>query len=124
MEFWNDIYKDWLGAFEAIGTPAIGRDTAARILAVTYVHGNNENMVFNRKYLADVRHIQNMYGIAGGKVPDMELASLLKIYIKELEDFYEEHKNDKTDGEAVFMNRAPKWAGDLFKERYDIKLIN
>ena len=26
MEHANELYKDWLGAFAAIGTPAIGRD--------------------------------------------------------------------------------------------------
>ena len=53
MEHASELYRDWLGAFAAIGTPAIGRDTAARILAVTYVHGNNEALVYNSKYLQD-----------------------------------------------------------------------
>ena len=27
MEHVNELYKDWLGEFAAIGTPAISRDT-------------------------------------------------------------------------------------------------
>lgn len=120
----RSLYKDWLVAFEQIGYPAIGRDTAARVLAVTYAHGNNEALTHNSKYLADIAHIQKMYGVNGGEVPDGDLIVLIQRYVKELEDYYEEHRNDKTDGEAVFHNKAPQWARDLFMNRYNIKLIN
>lgn len=123
MEHWNDLYKDWLGAFQSIGTPAISHDTAARILAVTYVHGNNEELVYNKKYLAEVEHIQKMYHVEGGESPDVELVELIQQYVKELEQYRDEHANDQT-GEAVFRNHAPEWAHKLFKARFGIKLIN
>ncbi|MBQ1799755.1 MAG: hypothetical protein II011_03285, partial [Prevotella sp.] len=90
----HELYKDWLGAFAAIGTPAIGRDTAARILAVTYVHGNNEALVYNDKYLQDIHHIQQMYHVEGGEPPDDELVELIQQYVKELEQYRDEHDND------------------------------
>ena len=123
MEHGHELYNDWLGAFAAIGTPAIGRDTAARILAVTYVHGNNEALVMNKKYLAEVNHIQQMYHIHGTGVPDPELVELIQQYVKELEQYRDEHANDPT-GEAVFCNHAPEWAHKLFMDRFGIKLIN
>ena len=55
-----NLYKDWLSAFESVGISAISKDTAARILAVTYVHGNNEALVHNQKYVLDIKHIQKM----------------------------------------------------------------
>lgn len=120
----NDLYKDWLGAFASIGTPAIGRDTAARILAVVYVHGNNEAFIYEQKFLADIEHIKRVYHIGGAETPDAELVVLIQKYVKELEDYYEEHKNDKNDTDVIFRNHAPEWAKNLFMERYKIKLIN
>jgi hypothetical protein len=119
----HELYKDWLGAFAAIGTPAISRDTAARILAVTYVHGNNEALTMNKKYLQEIEHIQQMYHIDGGETPDAEIVVLIQKYIKELEQYRDEHDNDPT-GEAVFKNHAPQWAHKLFMDRFGIKLIN
>lgn len=124
MKHASELYRDWLGAFAAIGTPAIGRDTAARILAVTYVHGNNEALVYNDKYLQDIHHIEKMYHLEGGEPPDADLVMLIKHYVSELEHYREEHDNDKNESDAVFKNKAPEWAHELFKEKYGIKLIN
>lgn len=123
MEHANELYNDWLGAFQSIGTPAISRDTAARIMAVTYVHGNNEALVYNKKYLAEIEHIQKVYHVEGGESPDAELVELVKVYIENLEQYREEHANNYT-GEAVFHSHAPEWVHKLFMERYGIKIIN
>lgn len=120
----GNLYNDWLGAFASIGTPAISTDTAARILAVVYVHGNNEAFVYNQKFLSDVDHIKQMYHVDGGESPNPDIVVLIKQYVKELEDFYEEHKNDKNDTDVIFRNHAPEWAKQLFMDRYGIKLIN
>lgn len=124
MKHASELYSDWLEAFAAIGTPVIGRDTAARILAVTYVHGNNEALVYNDKYLQDIHHIQQMYHVEGGESPDADLVILIKHYVSELEKYREEHDNDLNESDAVFKNKAPEWAKKLFKEKYGIKLIN
>lgn len=124
MEHASELYRDWLGAFAAIGTPAIGRDTAARILAVTYVHGNNEALVYNSKYLQDIHHIEKIYHVEGGESPDADLAMLIKQYVCELEQYRDEHDNDPNESGAVFQNKAPEWARKLFMEKYGIKLIN
>lgn len=124
MEHASELYRDWLGAFAAIGTPAIGRDTAARILAVTYVHGNNEAFVYNDKYLQDIHHIEKMYHVEGAESPDADLAMLIKQYVCELEQYRDEHDNDPNESGAVFQNKAPEWARKLFMDKYGIKLIN
>lgn len=124
MEHWNDLYKDWLGVFASIGTPAISRDTAARILAVVYLHGNNEAFVLNKKFISEIEHIQEMYHVSGGESPDVELIELIKHYTKELEDYYQQHKDEPSESGAVFRSPAPEWARKLFMERFGIKLIN
>jgi len=123
MEYRYGLYKDWLGAYEAIGIPAISHHAAARILAVTYVHGNNEALVMNKKYLAEVEHIKKMYHVDGGESPDDELVELIQQYVKELEQYRDDHDNDST-GEAIFRSHAPEWAHRLLMDRYGIKIIN
>ena len=119
-----NLYKDWLSAFESVGINAISKDTAARILAVTYVHGNNEELVHNQKYMLDINHIQKMFGIEGCSTPTPEMVDLIKDYVKELEKYANDHANDNDKGEAIFKTHAPEWAHKLFQDRYGIKLIN
>lgn len=123
MKSKNNLLKNWFRAFEAISIAAISRDTAARILAVTYVHGNNEELVMNEKYLTEVDHIKTTYHINGGDNPDTELVFLVQKYVKELEEYRNEDAKNAT-GDAIFTNHAPEWAHKLFMDRYDIKLIN
>lgn len=120
----DKLRKDWLSAFTSIGIPAVSRDTAARILAVVYVHGNNEALVCNKKFLEEIDHIKQMYHVDGGESPDAEIVVLIKQYVEELEQYCDEHANDKSSSEAVFRNHAPEWAHRLFLERFGIKLIN
>lgn len=101
-----DDYKRWLASFEALDLPAISTDTSARILAVTCVLGNNEFMVMNQKYKADVDYICRRFHIEGGESPSIEIVAPLREYIGELQKATE----------------LPKWAERLFKERYDMKI--
>lgn len=117
---WRDAWN--MQCLEA-GIPAISKTTCAMLMAVLYVHGNNEAMVFNKTFLADLRYIQMRFGIHGAGVPNMEFAGMVKQYIKELETYEREHSNDKSTG-ALYSVSYPKWAVKLFKQRYNIKLIN
>ncbi len=108
--YFSQLYNTALVA----GLPIIPADTAAKILAVTYVHGNNEFMVHSPKFQAEIRYIQQKWGIDGGLVPDAELAIAVKRHVDELERFEKEHPKD----------RYPQWAIELFKIRYGFELIN
>ena len=119
----QDFRRLWNDACLSAGLKSISTDSAARIMAVVYVHGNNEAFCLNQKFLADVDYIRKEYHIGGSKTPDPEFSRLVKIYSDELEEYYETHKQDKKEG-ALFNDPKPQWAIDLFKERYDIKLIN
>lgn len=121
METLKDL---WNNACLAADIPAISIDTCARILAVVYVHGNNEAFVYNKSFLSDVRYIQERFGISGGEIPNADFSALVKEYIRELEDYEEVHKNDKIESTALFHSFKPEWAVNLFKDRYDIDLLN
>ena len=65
-----------------------------------------------------------MFGIEGCGTPYPEMVDLIKEYVNELEQYENEHANDKDKGEAIFKTHAPEWAHKLFQDRYGIKLIN
>lgn len=96
------------------GLSIISTDNSARIMAVLYVHGNNEFMVYSEKFQIEREYIQKKFGLEGGCTPKPIIVNLIKKYVKELEQF-EKDNPDK---------RYPKWAIDLFKQRYNFQLIN
>lgn len=96
------------------GIPVISLDNAARILAVLYVHGNNEFMVHSDKFHVEINYLQKRFKIDGGEVPDKSIIPKLRQYIEELEMFEQTHPE----------LRYPEWADKLFRERYGFKLIN
>lgn len=121
METLKDL---WNNACLSADIPAISIDTCARIFAVLYVHGNNEAFVYNKSFLSDIRYIQTRFGISGGETPDPNFSELIKEYIRELEDYEDAHKNDEGKSGALFHSSKPEWAVNLFKDRYNIDLLN
>lgn len=90
----------------AAGLPLIGLDTAAKILAATYVYGGgNEGLVFSDHYRADVHYIAKRYGVEGGGTPDPDLVEAVKEYRA-----------------AMVEDEPPEWVMTLFLERYGVKL--
>lgn len=115
-DFAERLQQDWLNACLATDIPAVTRDTAARLMAVLYVHGgSHEEMVMNRKFTNEMRYIQRRYGIEGGQRPDREVVSLIQHYVRELEGYQGEHAEDDA-------GKAPEWAVRLFRDRYGIRL--
>lgn len=112
----------WNATCLSAGIPAISTDTAARIMAVTYTHGNNEAFVFNPNFVADLDYICKRFHIHGAGTPNLHFAELLRKYVSELETFEKAHEGSQ--GGALFKPHVPQWAVELFKDRYNIKLIN
>ncbi len=112
------LYRQWLEVCRYADIPAISTDTAARLMAVLYEYGNNEGFTYNQKFPADKDYIQERFGLYGTGVVEPEFHTLLKQYIKELQDYYEAHK----DGEKL-TDRVPEWAPRLLKDRYNMNFI-
>lgn len=96
------------------GLPIISTDTSARILAVTYVHGNNEFMCSSPKFRVETNYIQKRFHIRGSECPDLKIVKLIQQYVSELELYEKQNPKD----------RYPDWARELFLKRYGFKLIN
>lgn len=107
VKFDEKFYMGMLNDALTVGLPIISTDTAARLMAITYVYGGgNETLVLSPKFQCDRKYIQKRFGIQGGEIPDAEFASTLRSYVKELE-------NSKV---------CPQWVRDLMNRRYNIKL--
>lgn len=71
--------------------------------------GNNEGMVMNQHFVADVQYIQQRYKLSGGEIPDETFVRYFKECEKELRCSLE-------------RKVIPQWASSLFEGDYQIKL--
>ena len=103
----TDFRKQWNESCKAAGLVSIGKDTAAKLLAIVCVlGGEREAFTHNEKLKADLEYIQDVYGFQGGMTPNTFVSNALKQYCNELEDY-------KT---------IPQLATKLMQEQYGIKL--
>ena len=104
----SDFRKQWNDTCKAAGIVSIGKDTAAKMLAIVYVlGGEREVFTHNEKLKADIDYIQETYCFLGGLIPDVEVKNRFRKYTKELE------ANDKD---------YPQCATKLMKDNYNINL--
>lgn len=103
----TDFRRQWNEACKAAGLASIGRDTAAKILAIVYeLGGEMESFTHNEKLKADLEYIQEVYGFQGGMTPDPFVSQNVRCFCNEFEDY----------------GTTPEWAKKLMKEMYDIEI--
>lgn len=116
------LINQWNEALLSVGLSAINSDTCARILAVIYVYGNNEEFVLNEKLNQDLNYIQRRFGLYGMGVPDVEFAQTLRKYIEEINAYEKEHQNEMSNKDVLFESHIPAWAVKLYQDRYGITI--
>jgi hypothetical protein len=115
--FHKDFRKQWNESCKAAGLVSIGKDTAAKLLAIVYVlGGEREAFTHNEKLKADLEYIQDVYGIKGGETPKKELFDFIHCYVV---DFFGSSRFDDENQEGQYI---PEWATKLMQENYGIKL--
>ena len=113
----TDFRRQWNESCKAAGLVSIGKDTAAKLLAIVYVlGGEREAFTHNEKLKADLEYIQDVYGIKGGETPKNELFGLIHYYVV---DFFGSSRFDDENQEGQYI---PEWATKLMQERYGIQL--
>ena len=112
MDFKETLRHQWNEACLQLVLPSFTIDTAAKIMAVLYVYGNNENMVLNNHFVADCDYIQKRWHIQGGETPDIDFVVKFQCWHKDILDYEKEH------AEGIVP-----WAVKLFDEMYNIKLF-
>lgn len=85
-------------------------DVGARVMAWIYLQSGDERMVMCPRLKCEIEHLQELYHIKGGEVPNRDFVMLVQEYTKELMDYTDAH-----DGEF------PEWLNTLIKERYGFK---
>lgn len=104
----TDFRRQWNESCKAAGLVSIGKDTAAKLLAIVYVlGGEREDITHSPKLMADVKYIQEEYSILGGLIPNQDLKAKFRMYVKEIE-----RNNDE----------PTEWAKKLMEDNYGIKL--
>lgn len=111
----TELYRQTLTTFLHAGITAISVDTAARVMAVLLVFGNNEGFTMNGKFNVEREYIQKRYGLRAGEVPDAEFIRRLKHYAADLEAYSAANR----PGPMVEV-MAP-WGARLLRKRYNIK---
>lgn len=105
MEIGN-IHEQLTQSSLATGLTIIGKELAAKILAVIYMY-DDERITYSDKLRADIKYIQARYNIDGCGIPNAELVELIKQRVNEL---------------PKYRTNIPTWATELFKQRYGIAL--
>lgn len=80
------LRHQWNQACLQAGIKSISPQKAAKICAVLMLYGNNEAMVLNQHFQADILYIKQEYHVDGGCVPDATFARYLKEYVADLEE--------------------------------------
>ena len=102
----NNIHEKLAQSALAAGLTIIGKELAAKILAVIYMY-DDERITYSDKLRADIKYIQARYKIDGCGTPDADLVELIKRRVNEL---------------PKYRTNIPSWATELFKQRYGIAL--
>lgn len=105
----EDLRKQWNDACLSVGIDSISPSKSAKIMAVLMHLGNNEAMVMNQHFLADVYYIKERYKLEGAEIPDADFVEYFKEYEQELK-------------QSLDNGIIPQWAEKLFMEDYEIKL--
>ena len=85
-------------------------DVGARIMAWVGLQGGDERVSLSPRLKCELEHLQELYHIKGGEVPDKDFVMLVQKYTKELNGYIYAH-----DGEF------PEWLNTLIQERYGFK---
>ena len=105
-----DFRKAMYACCRQAGLGIVPMDIGAKVMAFIYLQGGDERVVLSKRMKCELEHLQELYHIHGGEVPDKDFVLLIQKYTKELKEY-----TDKNDGEW------PQWLNTLIEERYGFK---
>lgn len=97
-------------ACRQFGMAIVPMDIGARVMAWVGLQGGDERVSLSPRLKCELEHLQELYHIKGGEVPDKDFVLLIQEYTNELKDY-----TDKHNGEW------PTWLDTLIQERYGFK---
>ena len=106
----EDFRKAMYAACRQMGMAIVPMDIGARVMAWVYLAGADERICYSPRLKCELEHLQELYHIQGGDVPDSDFVERIQVYTKELQEY-----TDKHNGEW------PAWLNKLIEERYGFK---
>ena len=103
----EDFRKAMYAACRQMGMAIVPMDIGARVMAWVGLQGGDETMVVCPRLRTELEHLQELYHIKGGEVPDKDFVQLVQEYTKELKEYTDTHDGDWSP-----------WLNELIKERY------
>lgn len=96
-DFDFQFYLATLRTADAVGMAVAKKDDLARVMAIIYNEGGNEQFTHSYKLMAEMQFAQEKYHIRGGEAPDPRFVLLLQRYNREIEIYQEQHKGGYPD---------------------------
>ena len=122
FELTGDTFRtDWNEACLQAGLPSISRDTSARIMAVLHVEsGCTTAVTHSPKLRADLKYIQQRFGLFGGATPDAAFAQTFRRYVREIEAHQKINRGNTSLSKEE--QAWPAWARRLYRDSYNVNL--
>ena len=117
----NSFREAWNETCLRAGLSSLSLDTAARIMAVLHVEsGCTTAVTCSPKLRADLKYIQQRFGLFGGGHPDHAFVRRFKHYVKEIEAYQRQSKGRTA---LTLAEQAwPEWARQLYMDHYNVNL--
>lgn len=112
----QDLYSQWVDAFEWAGIKPLGDETCCKLLTIIYVYGGSMEFTYNKKLMRDARYAQKRANLYGGETPDAEMIKRIQELTDKLAGELESAPSDK-NGRLIH----PQWVTDFMSERYGIE---
>ena len=109
----EDFRKAMYAACRQMDLEIVPMDIGARVMAWIGLQGGDERVSLSPRLKCEIEHLQELYHIKGGEVPDKDFVLLIQEYTKELKEYTDTH-----DGEF------PMWLNNLIEQRYGFKPYN
>jgi hypothetical protein len=110
-----------LDSFFYAGIPVVSIDDCCKLLAIVYVLGGSmEVFKYNDKIASEIEYAQKRLNVGEGLTVIGEYASIIRRYVKELEEYYEAAPYD-AGNQAPLARQHPKWVVDFMDKRYGLK---
>lgn len=106
----EDFRKAMYAACRQMGMAIVPKDIGARVMAFVGLAGGDERICYSPRLRCELEHLQELYHIQGGEVPDEDFVLLIQKYTKELKDYTDTHNG-----------KWSPWLYELIEERYGFK---
>jgi hypothetical protein len=106
----EEFRKAMYAACRQMDMKIVPMDIGAKVMAFVGLAGADERICYSQRLRCELEHLQELYHIKGGEVPDKVFVSLIQKYTKELKDYTDTHNG-----------KWSPWLYELIEERYGFK---